>query len=399
MKKKETRTGVRHLLAVLTITCFALMLLAAFKFINIAPVREGVSWLIVPLQNGVSTVGSLLGEYQTERRTASELQAENSRLEEQIKALEAQNLHLTESQDRLEELEELFALDKQYFEYDTAAAQVIAKEPGRWYNTFTINRGTSSGITEDMNVLCQEGLAGIVTEAGTNWAKVRAVADDSTKISAMLLPTGDSCIISGDLALLDEGKLRMSELRTEYNVVTGTKVVTSQISDKYLPGLLIGYVDSVEEDPNHLTRNGKIIPAVDFEHIRSVLVILETKQDMQAVPSGEEESEISETSEISGSSGESQVSASEGQPADTADQDAAASEEDQTSPEDAEEESSAPVTGGQTDPGIEEETAPDAGEQTVPVMDEQHSPAANEQTPVEQDAAAGAEQAAGAEEE
>ena len=291
MKKKDMQAGAKHLLVVLTIVCFAFILLAAFKYINIAPVREGVSWLIVPLQNGVSAAGGVLSERQAERRTANELSAENRRLEEQVKALEAQNLRLTESQDRLEELEELFALDQQYFEYDTVAAQVIAKEPGRWYNTFTINRGTSSGISVDMNVLCQEGLVGIVTEVGFNWAKVRAVADDSTNISAMLLPTGDTCIISGDLALLDEGKLRMSELRTEYNVVTGTRIVTSQISEKYLPGLLIGYVDTVEQDPNHLTKKGEIIPAVDFEHIRSVLVILHTKQ------AGEESGETEEGQE------------------------------------------------------------------------------------------------------
>ena len=310
MKKKDTQAGVKHLLVVLTIVCFAFILLAAFKFINIGPVREGVSWLIVPLQNGVSAAGNLLGERQAERRTANELSAENKRLEEQVKALETQNLRLTEAQDRLEELEELYALDEQYFDYETVAAQVIAKEPGRWYNTFTINRGTSSGISVNMNVLCQEGLAGIVTETGRTWAKVRAVADDATNISAMLLPTGDTCIISGDLALLEEGKLRMSELRTDYNVVTGTRIVTSQISDKYLPGLLIGYVDTVEQDPNHLTKNGKIIPAVDFEHIRSVLVILHTKQAEDEDGQMQEAEEPEEKADSAADSAESASSAS-----------------------------------------------------------------------------------------
>ena len=109
MKKKDMQAGAKHLLVVLTIVCFAFILLAAFKYINIAPVREGVSWPIVPLQNGVSAAGGVLSERQAERRTANELSAENRRLEEQVKALEAQNLRLTESQDRLEELEELEA--------------------------------------------------------------------------------------------------------------------------------------------------------------------------------------------------------------------------------------------------------------------------------------------------
>ena len=307
MNKKNSQPGVRHLLAVMTIVCVALILLAAVKLINIAPIREGAGWLLTPLQNGINAAGSILADREIDRRTAGELAAENRRLEEQVKALEAQNLRLTEDQARLEELEAIYALDEQYYEYDTVAAQVIAKEPGRWYNTFTINRGTSSGITADMNVLCQEGLAGIVTEAGSNWARVRAIADDSSNISAMLLPTGDNCIVSGDLTLLEEGKLRMSELRTEYNVVTGTKIVTSQISDKYLPGLLVGYVDTVEQDPNHLTSSGKIIPAVDFSHIRSVLVILHTKQQTDA-------SGLPETASESGSA-DSQASSEENETA------------------------------------------------------------------------------------
>lgn len=310
MNKKDPQSGVRHLLAFMTIVCVALILLAAVKLIDIAPVRAGAGWLLTPLQNGINAAGSLLADREIDRRTAGELSAENRRLEEQVKALEAQNLRLTEDQARLEELEALYALDEQYYEYDTVAAQVIAKEPGRWYNTFTINRGTSSGIAVDMNVLCQEGLAGIVTEVGSNWARVRAIADDSSNISAMLLPTGDNCIISGDLTLLEEGKLRMSELRTDYNVVTGTKIVTSQISDKYLPGLLIGYVDTVEQDPNHLTSNGKIIPAVDFTHIRSVLVILHNKQQ-----GGEAESQEASAEDSGGQEAPAEESVSQEIPA------------------------------------------------------------------------------------
>ena len=46
----------------------------------------------------------------------------------------------------------------------------------------------------------------------------------------------------------------------------------------FLPGILIGYVSEVEEDPNNLTKTGTLTPVVDFEHIREVLVIKELKQ-------------------------------------------------------------------------------------------------------------------------
>ena len=64
----------------------------------------------------------------------------------------------------------------------------------------------------------------------------------------------------------------------ENKVAVGDKVVTSNISDKFLPGILIGYISSIESDPNNLTKSGYITPAVDFKHMSEVLVVTEMKQ-------------------------------------------------------------------------------------------------------------------------
>ena len=61
----------------------------------------------------------------------------------------------------------------------------------------------------------------------------------------------------------------------------GDKIVTSHISDKYLPGILIGYISQISVDENNLTSSGLLIPAVDFTHMEDVLVILTQKQDIK----------------------------------------------------------------------------------------------------------------------
>ena len=58
----------------------------------------------------------------------------------------------------------------------------------------------------------------------------------------------------------------------------GDKIVTSNVSDKYLPGILIGYISAINVDPNNLTKSGHITPAVDFEHLEEVLIITQMKQ-------------------------------------------------------------------------------------------------------------------------
>ena len=58
----------------------------------------------------------------------------------------------------------------------------------------------------------------------------------------------------------------------------GEPIVTSNVSSKYLPGILIGYVSDLKNDSNDLTKSGTLTPAVDFKHLQSVLVILQTKE-------------------------------------------------------------------------------------------------------------------------
>ena len=62
-------------------------------------------------------------------------------------------------------------------------------------------------------------------------------------------------------------------------VKKGDQVVTSYVSDKFLQGILIGYVSETEMDSNNITKSGTITPAADFEHLREVLVILDKKTD------------------------------------------------------------------------------------------------------------------------
>ena len=75
--------------------------------------------------------------------------------------------------------------------------------------------------------------------------------------------------------------MKLEQLANNENeVAVGEQIVTSNISSKYLQGLLIGYVSEVNVDSNNLTRSGYIIPAVDFKKLQEVLVITTTKQDL-----------------------------------------------------------------------------------------------------------------------
>ena len=277
-KKKKFQMKSKHLLVLMTFLCISAILLTFTQVVSVSPLREAASRVIVPFQNGINQIGTWMNGKLEGFQNVEELAAQNKELEQRVAELTEENTRLAQNQEELARLQELYQLDQSYSEYDKVAAQVISKDPGNWYDTFVINKGSADGIEKDMNVIAGGGLVGLVVEVETNCATVRSIIDDSSSVSAMTASTSDTCIVSGDLRLMDEGKLAFSQMSTENAVAVGEQIVTSNISDKYLRGILIGYVSEVTEDSNHLTNTGYITPAVDFKHIQEVLVIKELKQ-------------------------------------------------------------------------------------------------------------------------
>ena len=269
----------RHVLIVLVIICITLILATFTRGNSQGPLYTIAGTVITPFQNGVNRVGNSLLDWSSGFKNVQKLNAENEELRAKIDELTAQNTQLIQAQAELKRLEDLYELDQEYPEYTKVAASVISKDPGNWYSTFVINKGTADGLAVDMNVLAGSGLIGIITETGENWSTVRTIIDDASSISGMIASTSDTCVVSGNLSMMDSGKIEFSELKDRDEVVTeGTAIVTSNISTKYLTGLLIGYVAEIKEDSNHLTKSGTLIPAADFKNIREVLVIKELKQ-------------------------------------------------------------------------------------------------------------------------
>lgn len=280
-KKNQTSAANRYLLLGLSLFCILMMVLSSFSDRVSGPFKVFANYTVIPLQQGINQIGGWLGDMSDNFETLQQLRTENERLQEQIDTLTTENSNLQEERYELERLRELYQLDQNYSDYEKTAAHVIGKDSGNWFSTFTIDKGSDDGITIDMNVMAGSGLVGIVVDVGPSWAKVRSIIDDSSNVSGMVLSTSDRCIVSGDLSLIDEGQIRFEQMENNENQVSvGDQIVTSYISDKYLQGILIGYVSEVTVDSNNLTRSGYITPAVNFKDLQEVLVITTTKAEL-----------------------------------------------------------------------------------------------------------------------
>lgn len=268
----------KNILFVMTFVCIGIMGVTYFRSDSAVPLRTAVGYIVIPLQNGINEIGSMGQELLQERLDLEEARDLVEEQERIIAELESQIEEYQEENMEVNRLRDLLELSETYREYGTTGATVVASDTNKWYSRFTIDKGSNDGLTEGMNVVADGGLVGIITEVSANFSVVTSIIDNSSNISAMSRDGNKLCIVSGDLELMQEGCIRMGYADVDSGIEDDTIIVTSNISDRYLPGIMIGYAKDVTVDANQLTLSGYIVPKVDFTSLKDVLVILTTKQ-------------------------------------------------------------------------------------------------------------------------
>ena len=275
----------KMLLILLTVICMLLVSVSVLFKDATRPFTNIVAAVVIPMQDGINSVGVWVSDRAGSMQSMEELRTENEQLRQQVEDLTRQNESLQSDQSELEELRSLFALSQQYVDYTKIGARVISSGSGNWYENFVINKGSDDGIAVNMNVLAGDGLVGIVTEVGHNFARVQSIISDDSSVSAMSASAADTCVVKGNSeSARRDGVIDVTYISKDAAMVDGEELVTSNISSKYLPGLKIGTVSGIEMDSSNLTKSAKLTPVVDFQHVDEVLVITQLKE----VPAGSE---------------------------------------------------------------------------------------------------------------
>ncbi len=265
---------------ILIAVCVVCVLFIGVSFITdkiSSPLTNAVAYVVMPIQKGMNYIGLWTNDKYDQLQEVSRLLEENESLHNTVDSLTEENNRLKQDTYELDRLRSLYELDAQYEDYPKVGARIIMTSSDNWYSTFIIDKGSEEGIQVDMNVVASGGLVGIVTSVNAHSAIVKTVIEDGSFVSGQLIDTGDKCTVEGDIKLMDSGFISVKYFNSSVNVRNGDKIVTSNISDKYLSGILIGYTKDVSLDVNNLTQSGYLVPAVDFEHLQEVLIITKLK--------------------------------------------------------------------------------------------------------------------------
>lgn len=254
-----------------TVLCIFLAL-TSFNRINPTLFERSFGFIITPIQNIITSSNNWIGKKISVLSNISELEAENEELKLELELKNQEINRLKQLERENEKLSELLDASSRYGQYSTITSNIIAKDPGNWYETFTIDKGSNDGIEKNMVVLAFGGLVGKVEEVGTNYAKVNSIINGTYSVTSKTLRTDDEGFVKGDI--VNKGMLKMEYIDKDAEIKEGDEIVTSHLSNIYPAGITIGSVTEVHLDNNNkLSKTAIIKPAVDFKHLEKVLVI------------------------------------------------------------------------------------------------------------------------------
>ncbi len=238
------------------------------------PVANLVNFITTPVRNGISAVTNWAEERYSDafeleqmKTELADLKKENAELQAKIREAEA----AIQENERLYNLLELTPKGK---EFTKEAAMVTARSTSNWESTLTLSKGSAQGIEVDDCVVDEYwNLVGIVAEVGENWCTVRTLIDANTEMGGQLVRTGGAAILEGDLALMGEGKLKLTYLPENSQLMSGDLVTTSGRGGVYPSGLVAGHVEEVRTDASGMTDYAVIVPETDLGNLQQVFVI------------------------------------------------------------------------------------------------------------------------------
>lgn len=263
----------KQLIRIGIVLLILLTVIASRKQLNATLLESAVGVVVTPFQDLTTGISSWVDSTVSSARSKTDLREENEALKAQIAELTEENRRLALYETENEKLSALLKISQKYPAYESVGAAVIAKDPGVWYDVFTIDKGTKAGLSTNMVLIAPEGLVGKVLESGLTFSKAQSILDSRSSVPAMSLRTGDLGVVKGDYTLMNSGLCKMEYIDGAAEIMVGDEIVTSQLSDIYPPGLAIGRVLEIETDANGLTKYAVIEPFVDLKHLDTILVI------------------------------------------------------------------------------------------------------------------------------
>ena len=158
--------------------------------------------------------------------------------------------------------------------FEFVEASAISRDAADIFGSYTINKGTLSGIKAGDAVLYGNYIVGIISSAYPTHSIVKTILDPDFSVSAYEIVSNEISYVTGDAALAAQGKCKMANLASDASVSYGSIISTAGISGNIPKGLIIGTVEEIEDELTSVSHYAVITPGVDVNNISNCLVLI-----------------------------------------------------------------------------------------------------------------------------
>ncbi len=230
--------------------------------------------IVTPIKTGATNAYySFERFFNLDDNSYEELLAENEKLQEEIIALREKQIDYDNLAIKNEQYEEYFdfAQDDSNIEY--LPALVIGRDNLDGFYSFTIDKGENDGLALNDVVTAPEGVVGVITEIGLNYAKVETILNPNIQVGVYSSESRDTGIVSGNVDLESEEKCLMKYLPKDTEIKEDELIVTSGLGLIFPKELVVGTVTKIDFDSSGNSKYAVVEPAVDVSDIKMVFVV------------------------------------------------------------------------------------------------------------------------------
>jgi len=239
------------------------------------PVRV-IGSVLGAVQRGVSGAGSFVGSSVHSVRELGQLREDYEDLLERLREYEAIERDIRDLEREIEALRETLGFSRR-IAYDNIPARVIARDPGNFFATMTLNRGARDGVETDMPVIAvqdgRQGLIGRVRNVTNRTSAVKPIFDSSSYVAARLRESRYEGLIQGGGIGSTTLTMRYVPDSARAEVSYGDMIVTSGMSAVYPAEIQVGMVDAIHSRPYETSLEIEVTPIVDFSRLEYVFVL------------------------------------------------------------------------------------------------------------------------------
>jgi rod shape-determining protein MreC len=236
----------------------------------ISPLERMTSFWFAPVGAQFGKVGRTIGDNWRVVTTARQLADENRRLGLEVAQLRQRLVEDVELRQQNEVLREQLGF-VETVGGELLPAQVIAYQPDNFRQFLTIGRGSKGGVKEGMAVVAEGSLVGKISEVTDNTAKVFLVIDPNFRVNGLDQdsPQRATGTVRGQVG----AGLLMDRIPQDQAVKPGDTVITSGLAGEVAKGLVIGRVESVNQQSNAVFQTAQLVSPLKFHRLELVFVV------------------------------------------------------------------------------------------------------------------------------